>query len=243
VIRLARENLIRINLLDLLFKAAHGIEESIGKLRFNAFWAAKKKADELRGYVLNEVEFPVIPETSIAETGIEVFLFLIERLRVTLRSEGARHDILTAVFAAANDYDIVRLLARTSAVAALLGTEDGANLLQGYRRATNIVRIEEKKDGAVIWGELDVALLTLFEEDALYGALQSAGPTIAAHLKHEDFAAAMMVMARLRAPIDAFFDKVTVNAPEPELRRNRLRLLAQARATMDQVADFSRVES
>ena len=175
--------------------------------------------------------------------GSNVFQFIIERLRVQLRAEGARHDVLSAVFAAGEDDDIVRLLARTDAVAGLLGTADGANLLAAYKRAANILRIEEKKDGAPASGAPDTALLTLREEDALAGALRHAQPTIAAYLAREDFAAAMAEMARLRAPIDAFFDTVTVNAPEPELRRNRLRLLAQVRATMDQVADFSRIES
>ncbi len=172
----------------------------------------------------------------------DVFEFIIDRLRVQLRSEGARHDVLAAAFAAGADDDIVRLLARTDAVATLLGSEDGANLLTAYKRAANILRIEDKKDGPNT-GEPDPALLKLAEEDALFGALRHARPTIASHLATEDFTAAMSEMARLRAPIDAFFDQVTVNAPEPELRRNRLRLLAQVRATMDRVADFSRLES
>jgi glycyl-tRNA synthetase beta chain len=176
------------------------------------------------------------------DISLEVFEFVIDRLRVQLRTEGARHDVLAAVFAAGADDDIVRLLARTDAVAALLGSEDGANLLTAYKRAANILRIENKKDGPHE-GEPDPALLKLAEEDALFGALRHAQPAIASHLVAEDYAAAMSGMARLRGPLDAFFDKVTVNAPEPELRRNRLRLLAQVRATMDQAADFSRIES
>ena len=176
------------------------------------------------------------------DISLEVFEFVIDRLRVQLRTEGARHDVLAAVFAAGADDDIVRLLARTDAVAALLGSEDGANLLTAYKRAANILRIENKKDGPHE-GEPDPALLKLAEEDALFGALRHAQPAIASHLVAEDYAAAMSGMARLRRPLDAFFDKVTVNAPEPELRRNRLRLLAQVRATMDQAADFSRIES
>ncbi|MBV8573672.1 MAG: glycine--tRNA ligase subunit beta [Acetobacteraceae bacterium] len=176
---------------------------------------------------------PVPPE--------EILAFLAERLRVQLRAEGARHDVLAAVFAAGADDDLNRLLARSNGVAALLGTEDGANLLTAYRRAANIIRIEERKDGP--FNETPVAaLLTAAEEKAVASALHTAAPRIAHHVAAEDFVAAMGDMASLRAPIDAFFDKVTVNAPEPELRRNRLSLLSQIRATMDRVADFSKIE-
>jgi glycyl-tRNA synthetase beta chain len=171
----------------------------------------------------------------------EVVEFIIDRLRVQLRAEGARHDVLTAVFAAGADDDIVRLLARTEAVATLLGTEDGANLLAAYRRAANILRIEEKKDGphdAV----LETGLLTAPEEIVVADVLESIASKINADLAAEDYAAAMSAMARLRVPLDAFFDKVTVNDPEPKLRLNRLRLLSRVRATMDRIADFSKIE-
>jgi glycyl-tRNA synthetase beta chain len=171
----------------------------------------------------------------------EILDFLAERLRVQLRAEGERHDVLTAVFAAGADDDIVRLLARTEAVAALLRSEDGANLLTAYRRAANILRIEERKDGPHD-GEPDRALLRLTQERDLLHALLASDETIAAQLAREDFSAAMTAMARLRAPLDAFFDQVTVNAPEPDLRRNRLRLLHKVRATMDRIADFSKIE-
>ena len=171
----------------------------------------------------------------------DILGFLVERLRVQLRVEGARHDVLEAVFAAGADDDIIRLLARTDAVATLLAGPDGANLLTAYRRAANILRIEEKKDGPHA-APPDGALFAAPEESVLAAALAAAAPTIAARLEAEDYAAAMESMAGLRASLDAFFDRVTVNAPEPELRRNRLRLLARVRATMDQVADFSKIE-
>ena len=176
-----------------------------------------------------------------ADLESDVINFIIDRLRVQLRAEGARHDVLTAVFAAGADDDLVRLLARTDAVAALLGSEDGTNLLAAYRRAANILRIEEKKDGPHD-AMPDPALFRLDEESALAHALHHAAPAIDQHLAAEDYAAAMSTMATLRAPLDAFFDKVTVNAPEPELRRNRLQLLSRVRATMDQIADFSKIE-
>ena len=167
--------------------------------------------------------------------------FLADRLRVQLRAEGARHDVLSAVFAAGADDDITRLLARTDAVAALLGTEDGANLLTAYRRAANILRIESKKDGPHDAAP-DPALPQQPEERAVARALDAAEATISRLLEAEDFAGAMSAMAALRTPLDAFFDRVTVNAEQPELRRNRLRLLNRVRNVMDRVADFSKIE-
>ncbi len=171
----------------------------------------------------------------------EILGFIIERLRVQLRTEGARHDVLAAVFAAGADDDLVRLLDRTRAVAALLGTADGANLLVAYRRAANILRIEAQKDGAIA-GVVDPALLHMDEERTLWQDCEAVADIIRHETAAERFAAAMSAMARLRAPLDAFFDRVTVNAPEPELRRNRLRLLAAVRDMMNQIADFSQIE-
>ena len=171
----------------------------------------------------------------------EVLDFLAERLRVQLRGEGARHDVLAAVFAAGADDDIVRLLARTDAVAALLRSDDGLNLLTAYRRAANILRIEERKDGPHT-GEPDPGLLRLPEETVLAHTLRATDATIQPLLAREDYSSAMAAMAALRPLLDQFFDKVTVNAPEPELRRNRLRLVHKVRATMDRIADFSKIE-
>jgi glycyl-tRNA synthetase beta chain len=174
----------------------------------------------------------------------DVIAFLVERLRVQLRAEGARHDVLAAVFAAKGaqgaDDDLTCLLARTEAVAALLGTADGSNLLTAYRRAANILRIETRKDGPHDTPP-DASLLRETAEIELDHAL-GAIDTVSHLLAREDFAGAMSELARLRAPLDAFFDKVTVNAPEPELRRNRLQLLHRVQAAMDRVADFSRLE-
>ena len=169
----------------------------------------------------------------------DVMPFLAERLRVALRAEGARHDVLAAIGDA--DDDIVRLLARADALAASLRTPDGENLLALYRRAANILRIEDRKDGPHS-GPVDPERLAEPEERALETALAEAEPAIAARLQAEEYAGAMEAMAGLRAPLDAFFDRVTVNADEPELRLNRLRLLAQLRSVLDQVADFSKIE-
>ena len=174
----------------------------------------------------------------------DILDFLADRLRVQLRAEGARHDVLAAVFAAKGergvDDDITRLLARTEAVTGLLGSDDGANLLTAYRRAANILRIEERKDGPHDAPPAPDLLREPAEID-LNQALRVL-PVIMRQLDQEDFTAAMAGLAGLRAPLDGFFDRVTVNAPEYDLRRNRLRLLNRVRATMDRVADFSRIE-
>jgi glycyl-tRNA synthetase beta chain len=197
----------------------------------------------------NGLRLPLHPllaaATTDAETAQAVFEFIVERLVVQLRAEGARYDVLNAVFGAKgldrNQMDdLVALLARTEAVARLLETPDGANLLTAYRRAANILRIEERKDGPFN----DAPDADLFQEaaetdlDQALGACRDVGQL----LVEQAYGPAMSTMARLRAPLDTFFEKVTVNATEPELRRNRLRLLNQVRSIMDQIADFSRIE-
>ena len=167
--------------------------------------------------------------------------FLAERLRVQLRAEGARHDVLAAVLGTGLDDDLTRLLARTDAVAELLGTDDGRNLLAAYRRAANILRIEEKKDGPHD-GPIDAAALDLPEEIALAAALDRVEAEVGGLLSDEDFGGAMASLAGLRPLLDAFFDKVTVNDPRVEFRRNRLRLLSRVRTAMHLAADFSKIE-
>nr|WP_256437607.1 glycine--tRNA ligase subunit beta [Roseococcus sp. SDR] len=166
--------------------------------------------------------------------------FIAERLRVQLRAEGARHDIIAASLV--GDDDILRILARAEALKVLVESEDGTNLLAAYKRAQNILRIEEKKDGPHD-GPVDEALLTLPQEQALNAALAGAEAAVAQALGSEDFAAAMASLAALRAPVDAFFELTMVNDPVPSLRQNRLRLLSRLRRAMDQVADLSKIES
>lgn len=177
------------------------------------------------------------PETVVND----LLAFIAERLRVQLRADGARHDILAAVFAAGDDDDLVRVLARTDAVAGFVATPEGADLLAAYKRAANILRIEDRKDGPHV-GALDPALFREPSESALSEALNAAEPAARAALDAEDYPAAMTALAGLRTPVDAFFTDVMVNAAEPELRRNRLRLLTRLRAAMDTVADFSQIE-
>ncbi len=166
--------------------------------------------------------------------------FIADRLKVHLRAEGVRHDLIAAVFALDED-DLVRLLARVAALARFLATDDGTNLLIAYRRAVNIVAIEEKKGG---WsaGEVDPTLLREPEEKALAARLAEVAARAGEVLEREDFGGAMAALATLRQPVDAFFDKVTVNTDDAALRENRLRLLSRIRAVMNQVADFSQIE-
>lgn len=179
-------------------------------------------------------------------TAPDLMGFFAERLKVQMREKGVRHDVVDAVLAVGNEDDLVRLLARVEAVQAFLATEAGRNLLTAYGRAANIVRAEEKKDKALtakIAGAPDAALLEQAEEKAVATALGDAERAVKPALAREDFAGAMSALAGLRGPLDAFFDKVTVNVQDKlELRLNRLKLLNQIRATMDSVADFSKIE-
>jgi glycyl-tRNA synthetase beta chain len=174
--------------------------------------------------------------------------FFVDRLKVALRDKGVRHDLIDAVFALGGQDDLALVVRRVQALQGFLGTDDGRNLLAGYKRAVNILKIEEgkekKKDAkfAGFTGKPDVALLEAAQEVELFKTLAIANDLVAAEVQQERFEEAMRAMSRLRAPVDAFFDKVTVNADNPALRTNRLKLLTEIRAAMHSVADFSRVE-
>jgi glycyl-tRNA synthetase beta chain len=168
--------------------------------------------------------------------------FFADRLKVHLRERGVRHDLISAVFALGGEDDLVRLLARVEALEGFLGSDDGANLLTAYKRASNIVRIEERKDKASYDEVPDDTVFSQSEEAALHDALGEATASASSSLKIEDFTSAMSAMAALRPPVDAFFDKVTVNTDDSGLRENRLRLLSAIASTLNQVADFSKIE-
>ena len=167
--------------------------------------------------------------------------FFADRLKVHLRDQGARHDLVDAVFALGGD-DLLMIVKRVEALGRFLDTEDGANLLTGIKRAINILRIEEKKDGVSYDQAPDRNLLKRIEEKSLAKSVDEVEKAAAAAVANEDFEAAMAEMAKLRAPVDAFFESVTVNTQEPGLRENRLRLLNRIRATTLTVADFSKIE-
>ncbi|HLN38805.1 MAG TPA: glycine--tRNA ligase subunit beta [Xanthobacteraceae bacterium] len=168
--------------------------------------------------------------------------FFAERLKVQLREQGARHDLVDAVFALEGQDDLLLIVRRVEALGKFLDTEDGKNLLAGYKRATNIIRIEEKKDSREYIGAPDPKLYKQHEEKALAQAIDAAKTEATRAVETEDFEAAMRAMASLRPHVDAFFDKVTVNVDDKALRENRLKLLNEIRAATRAVADFSKIE-
>jgi len=245
IIRLILENDLRLPLVGLLQQAA----EQASLSAFESEVAQKQAA-------LDDVGVGDIPIVATAEIDTEnhprfgeifastrlVFQFVVDRLKAHLRDQGVRHDLVTAVFDKGDDDDLVRLLARVEALDDLLRSEDGENLLIGYRRAANILRIEEKKDSRTYDGAPEPGLLKADEEATLYGALQDAADAVGQHLDAEAYADAMAALAQLRGPIDRFFDAVKVNDDDAALRENRLHLLATIRMVMDQVAEFSLIE-
>jgi glycyl-tRNA synthetase beta chain len=172
----------------------------------------------------------------------DLLTFFADRLKVQLREQGARHDLVDAVFALEGQDDLVLIVRRVEALGRFLDSEDGRNLLAGYKRATNIIRIEEKKDARDYVGRPDPQFYRLPEERELARAIEAATAEAQEAVAREDFAAAMRAMAKLRPHVDAFFDKVTVNVEDKPLRENRLRLLNEIRAATRAVADFSRIE-
>jgi glycyl-tRNA synthetase beta chain len=222
VIRITLENELRLSLLPILFKQFDRLRKSL----------------------------------DATAVSFDLLVFLNERLKVQLREQGAHHDLVDAVIAVGqptlvgkavtpdvvtNDV-LLLIVRRIEALAAFLDSEDGKNLLAGYKRATNIIRIEEKRDKTAYTGEPKPELYRQAEEWELARAIDTAAKEAGEAVAREDFSAAMRAMAKLRPHVDAFFDKVTVNAPEPDVRANRLRLLNGIRTATRAVADFSRIE-
>ena len=240
VIRIIRENGLRLPLADLMGEAFFLYPQATNATATPDFGLEIAEAKRATGW---QTASGATHPPMVAAFAAGLLDFLAERLRVQLRGEGARHDVVAAVFGATPDDDLNRLLARADAVRGFVESEAGANLLAAHRRAINILRIEEKRDGHAFDTGYEAHLLKLPEEAALAAALEEAGARIRLDIEAEDFERAMEAMAGLRAPVDAFFEKVIVNDPAPELRRNRLRLLARLRAAMDAVADFSKIEA
>jgi len=185
-----------------------------------------------------EVLYTFRPYSEVSE---EVLAFLADRLKVALRDQGKRHDLVDAVYALGDD-DLVRIVARVEALSDFLVTEDGTNLLAGFKRATNILKAEEKK-GTLPQGDATPMAEASAEELALIGAVGSVVPEVVKAINQEDFAAAMRSLSGLRGPVDAFFEKVLVNSQVPAERDNRLKLLIQVRDVMGKVADFGQVNN
>jgi glycyl-tRNA synthetase beta chain len=173
---------------------------------------------------------------------VDLLAFFADRLKVQLREQGARHDLADAVFSLDNQDDLLLIVRRVEALAQFLDSEDGKNLLAGYRRAVNIIRIEEKKDNRHYTGAPQGKLYREAEERNLAKAIDTAKAEAAQAVQSEDFGAAMRAMAKLRPSVDSFFDKVTVNVDDKTLRENRLKLLNQIREATHAVADFSKIE-
>jgi len=216
--------------------------------RLHEHWVARKGAGEPGAIADLDAAFARERDAFLAERAplLDLVLaFFADRLKVYLREKGARHDLIDAVFALGGQDDLRLITRRVEALGRFLDTEEGANLLTGYRRAANILRAEEKKFGteeATTYGEaFDDRALALPEEQALAAALDHAAAEASRSVAREDFEAAMLALAGLRAPVDAFFERVTVNTPEPDLRLNRLRLLGALRRAVHEVADFSKI--
>ena len=172
----------------------------------------------------------------------DLLAFFADRLKVQLRDQGARHDLVDAVFALEGQDDLLMVVRRVEALGKFLDSDDGKNLLAGTKRASNILSIEEKKDKRTLDGAPNASLYTLAEEKVLAKAIDQVKSEAGAAVAREDFAAAMSAMAKLRPPVDAFFDKVRVNDDDPKVRENRLRLLNEIRAATRAVADFSKIQ-
>ena len=220
VIRILLENGVRLRLNDVMELNKRGTPATFGML----------------AQYINELD-----DNKWSASKFALLAFFADRLKVYLRDQGARHDLVDAVFALGGD-DLLAIVRRVEALGSFLDTEDGANLLAGTKRAINILRIEEKKDGRSYDQTPDPKLFKQDEEKALAEAVDEVERDAASSIAKEDFAGAMTAMAKLRAPVDAFFDNVTVNADEPSLRENRLRVLNRIRATPLTVADFSKIE-
>lgn len=199
--------------------------------------------------ILNDLEKSAFPDELPAEE-IEIALeeiydllaFFADRLKGQLREQGARHDLVDAVFALGGQDDLLLVVRRVEALAGFLDSDDGKNLRAGVKRASNILGIEEKKDKRAYDGAPDAALFRLDEERALAAAIAEVGPEASAAVAKEDFAGAMTALAKLRPAVDAFFDKVKVNDDDAGVRENRLKLLNEIRAATRAVADFSKIQ-
>ncbi len=176
------------------------------------------------------------------DVAADLLSFFADRLKVYLRDNGTRHDLIDAVFALGNQDDLLMIVRRVEALSAFLETDDGQNLLAGVKRASNILKIEEKKDGCSYTGMPETKLLLQGDEKDLNRAVSQSEANARRAVEAEDFVSAMGHIAKLRGPVDQFFDKVTVNADDPTFRENRLKLLNRIREATLAVADFSRIE-
>ncbi len=254
VIRIILDNNLRIKLSGLLVSPVmrvldkHVLLQDAEQHRTmrSELWQATASHEAVLAIVSKLLDYGVNPnwlvEEKLAKPIVELLAFFADRLKVQLREQGARHDLVDAVFALEGQDDLLMVVRRVEALGKFLDTDDGKNLLAGTKRAANILRIEEKKDGKAYEGTPEAALYGLDEEKALAKAIDQANVEASDAVAKEDFAGAMGAMAKLRPAVDAFFDKVKVNDDDAEVRENRLKLLNEIRAATRAVADFSKIQ-
>lgn len=255
VIRIVLENDLRISIGDRIIgplmravsdswpdakaRSLEDIIEKIGAKPDLRLEDLLKKKAELDTHSINADIMKIVGRT--ADAANDLLSFFADRLKVFLRDQGKRHDLIDAVFALGGQDDLALIVRRVEALDAFLKTDDGTNLLAGVKRAANILAIEEKKDKKSYAGPYDLKLITEKEETALAAAIEATKQDTVAAINVENFAGAMRALSELRAPVDAFFDKILVNADDPKIRENRLRLLSEIRAATQTVADFSKI--
>ncbi|MGC2027695.1 glycine--tRNA ligase subunit beta, partial [Bradyrhizobium sp.] len=225
VIRLLNDNGRQISLTKIFDAHANRIYEALGRKGVSVGvrsvpWAGKQ----------------------VQKLSLDLLSFFADRLKVQLREQGARHDLVDAVFALEGQDDLLMVVRRVEALGQFLDTDDGKNLLAGAKRASNILSIEEKRDKRAFEGAPNPALYSLAEEKALADAIDLAKVEASVAVMNEDFTSAMGAIAKLRPAVDAFFDKVKVNDDDPKVRENRLKLLNEIRAATRAVADFSKIQ-
>ncbi len=232
VIRLLVENGIRSNLVAIFDQHIPLVIESMVRALQNKGETFVAGAQAMRSWNGRQVD----------SKSIELLSFFADRLKVQLRDQGARHDLVDAVFALGGQDDLLMVVRRVEALGKFLDTDDGKNLLAGTKRASNILGIEEKKDKRAFDGAPDAKLFNSDEEKTLAAAIAQVKTDAGAAVGKEDFAGAMTAMAKLRPAVDAFFDKVKVNDDDKAVRENRLKLLGEIRAATRAVADFSKIQ-
>jgi glycyl-tRNA synthetase beta chain len=252
IIRIVIENRLRLSVLMQILlvcfkvvrqQARMGVRREVDSLlEFVRLSGRREFIEQFFKEVRPERKEPIEEDTRFAKNALDLLAFFADRLKVYLREKGARHDLIDAVFALPGQDDLLMIVRRVEALGRLLDTEDGKNLLVGYRRAANILRAEEKKDGAEAFAGKHIQItLAPPAERYLADVVGSAGAAVRQHVASEDFEGAMRALATLRAPVDGFFLDVTINDPDPQTRVNRLRLLNELREAMHAVADFSKV--
>lgn len=249
IIRMTQEGTLRLPILTMLKKEiyavqiqrAHTVQSYIDYLVESYATAAQKVDENFPNLWEHKLVFEsVSQESNIAAT--DLLSFFADRLTVYLKDQGARHDLIDAVFSLGGQDDLLMVTRRVEALSKFLDTDDGKNLLAGVKRASNILRIEEKKDGRKYSGDVNPQQLIKGEEKALHSAISQASALARKAVDHEDFEGAMRAIAKLRAPVDEFFEGVTVNDKDATFRENRLRLLNRIREAVAEVADFSKIE-